>query len=110
VFPNISLIDLPTPAAIIGGVMTCGLWALAMIWTDRKFLPKPYQMKTTMVVLNAIAGVAMLGMGLKAWWDFGVNKLNSGLIAYIFLALIVVASMVIMAIINSYYRKKAIVT
>jgi hypothetical protein len=110
VFPNISLIDLPTPAAIIGGVMTCGLWALAMIWTDRKFLPKPYQMKTTMVVLNAIAGVAMLGMGLKAWWDFGVNKLNSGLTAYIFLALIVVASMVIMAIINSYYRKKAIVT
>jgi len=106
VFPNISLIDLPTPAAIIGGVMTCGLWCLAMIWTDRNFLPKPYQMGRLMVVLNVIAGVAMLGMGLKAWWDFGVKKLDSGLIAFMFLALMVIASMVIMAIINSYYRKK----
>jgi hypothetical protein len=106
VFPNIRLIDLPTPAAIVGGVMTCGLWCLAMIWTDRKFLPKAYQMNTAMVVLNVIAGAAMFLMGLKAWWDFGVKKLNSGLIAFIFLALMVVASMVVMAIINRYYRKK----
>ena len=109
-FPNIRLIDLPTPAAIVGGVMTCGLWCLAMIWTDRKFLPKPYQMGVSMVVLNVIAGVAMFAMGLKAWWDFGVEKLNSGLIAFIFLALMVVASMVIMAIINRYYRKKGMAT
>ncbi|MEE9612316.1 MAG: hypothetical protein V3W19_13765, partial [Desulfatiglandales bacterium] len=109
VFPNISLIDLPTFAAIIGGVMTCGLWCLAMIWTDRKFLPKPYQMKTAMVVLNMIAGVAMLGLGLKAWWDFGVEKINSGLLAFMILALMVITSMVIMAIINRYYQKKGII-
>ena len=109
-FPNVRAIEIPTPAAIIGGVMTCGLWALAMIWTDRKFLPKPYQMKTPMVVLNVIAGVAMFLMGLIAWWKFGVQKLNSGLLAFVILVLIVIASMVIMAIINSYYRKKEIVT
>ncbi len=106
VFPNIRLIDLPTPAAIIGGVMTCGLWCLAMIWTDRKFLPKPYQMNTAMIVLNVIAGAAMFLMGIKAWWDFGVKNLNSGLLALVILVLIVIASMVIMAIINRYYRKK----
>jgi hypothetical protein len=108
IFPGIKLIDLPTPAAIIGGVMTCGLWCLAMIWTDRKFLPKPYQMNTLMVVLNVIAGVAMFLMGLKSWWDWGVKKLGSGVTAYIFLIAIVAASMIIMAIINSYYRKKGV--
>ena len=42
-FPNIKLIDLPTPAAIICGIMTCGFWCHSMIWTDRRFLPKAYQ-------------------------------------------------------------------
>ena len=110
VFPNIKLIDLPTPAAIIGGTMTCGLWCLAMIWTDRKFLPKPYQMGTALVVLNLIAGLSMLFLGLKSWWDWGVSKLDSGLVAYIFLILLVVVCMAIMAIINSRYRKQGLIS
>jgi Mn2+/Fe2+ NRAMP family transporter len=107
VFPNIKLVDLPTPAAIIGGTMTCGFWCLAMIWTDRKFLPKAYQMGSGLVVLNVIAGVAMAFMGLKSWWDWGVSKLDSGVTAYVFLILIVVASMVIMAVINRSQRNGA---
>jgi hypothetical protein len=63
-----------------------------------------------MVVLNVIAGLAMFLRGIKAWWDWGATKLNSGLLAFFILALVVVASMVIMAIINSYYQKKEIVT
>jgi hypothetical protein len=105
-FPSIKLIDLPTPAGIIGGVMTCGLWCLAMIWTDRKFLPRPYQMRGWLVVLNVIAGIGMTFMGLKAWWDYGVAKLHGGWTGYIFLIAMVALSMVVAAIINSYYRKK----
>ncbi len=104
--PNVKLIDLATPAGIIGGVMTCGLWCLAMIWTDRKYLPKPYQMRGWLVFLNAIAGIGMTAMGLKAWWDYGVDKLHGGWTGYIFLAGMVVLSVIITAIISRYYRRK----
>jgi Mn2+/Fe2+ NRAMP family transporter len=107
--PNMKLIDLPTPAGIIGGVMTCGLWCLAMIWTDRKYLPKPYQMRGWLVSLNWIAGLGMAFMGLKAWWDYSVDKFHSGWWGYLFLAGMVVLSMIITAIISRYYRKKGAV-
>jgi hypothetical protein len=110
ILPNVKLIDLPTPAGIIGGVMTCGLWCLAMIWTDRKYLPKPYQMGGGLVLLNLIAGVGMAGIGLKAWWDYGADKLHGGWTGYIFLAVMVVISMVVAAIIDVYYRKKEATT
>ena len=109
-FPQVKLIDLPTPAGIIGGVMTCGLWCLAMIWTDRKFLPKPYQMGGVLVFLNAFAGIAMTAMGLKAWWDYGADKLHGGWTGYIFLIAMVVLSMIVTAVINSYYRRKGVAT
>ena len=108
IFPNISLIDLPTPAAIIGGCMTCGMWCLAMIWTDRKFLPKAYQMNGGLLVLSAISGIAMLFMGFKSWWDFGVKKMGSGVVAYVILILIFVASMVVMSIINKKYKRQGL--
>jgi len=108
ILPKVKLIDLPTPAGIIGGVMTCGLWCFAMIWTDRKFLPKPYQMRGWLVFLNVIAGIGMTGMGLKAWWDYGVDKLHGGWTGYIFLVGMVALSMIITAMINSYYRKKGV--
>ena len=104
--PKMHIIDLATPAGIIGGVMTCGLWCFAMIWTDRTYLPKPYQMGSWLVFLNIVAGIGMTGMGLKAWWDYGVDKLHGGWTGYIFLAGAVVLSMIITTIINSYYRRK----
>ncbi|MDH7501000.1 MAG: hypothetical protein QHH30_11535, partial [candidate division NC10 bacterium] len=110
-FPKVKLIDLPTPAGIVGGVMTCGLWCLAMIWTDRKFLPKPYQMGGWLVFFNVIAGIGMFAMGIKAWWDYkapeAVGKVLGGGWKNIgFLVVMVILSMVITAIINSYYRSK----
>lgn len=66
-------VPLVTPAAIIAGVLTCGLWCLAMVWTDRKFLPKPYQMGKALVVLNIVFGIAMTSFGLKALTDWLVK-------------------------------------
>ncbi len=57
------------PAAIIGGVLTCGLWCLAMVWTDGNFLPRPYQMGKALVVLNMVFVIAMTSFGLKALID-----------------------------------------
>ena len=91
--------------------MTCGLWCLAMIWTDRKFLPKPYQMGGGLVSLNLIAGIGMAAIGLKAWWDYKAPEamgkvLGGGWKNMTFLIVMVILSMIVTAIINSYYRSK----
>ena len=56
-------IDIVTPAALIGGVFTCGLWCLAMLWADGRFLPRPLQMPWLLWLL-----VADVGRGAHAAW------------------------------------------
>ena len=63
-------VHIVTPAAIFGGVLTCGLWCLLMIWTDQKFLPKPLRMGPVLMVLNLISGLFLTGWGLKGVYDF----------------------------------------
>jgi len=58
------------PAAIVGGVFTCGLWCFAMIWTDRKFLPKAYQMKPTLKIATFVSGLLLTSLGVKAISDY----------------------------------------
>ncbi|SHM25164.1 Natural resistance-associated macrophage protein [Caldanaerovirga acetigignens] len=59
-----------TPASIIGGVLTGGIWCLAMYWTDKKMLPKPYQLSPIGSVLLIVSGVVMTFMGLVAVLQF----------------------------------------
>ena len=63
-------IKLVTPAAIIGGVFTCGLWCFAMIWADRHFLPGPLRMGRMLLFLTAIAGTVLTALGIKGLWDY----------------------------------------
>ena len=53
-----------TPAAIFGGVLTCGLWCLLMVWTDRKYLPEQLRMRSGLIVLNVVSGVFLTGWGI----------------------------------------------
>jgi hypothetical protein len=62
--------DIIRPAAILGGVFTCGLWCLAMLWTDRAFLPRSLQMPWPLRWATAVSGVAMTVMGAVAIWDY----------------------------------------
>ncbi len=62
------------PAAIVGGVLLCGLWCLAMIWVDRRFLPKPLQMGVGLLIMNWIAGLAMTGIGAYTIWVTYISK------------------------------------
>ncbi len=64
-----------TPASILGGVFTCGLWCFAMIWTDRRFLPEPLQMGRGLVALTALSGTFLTLMGAKAIWDYASDLL-----------------------------------
>ncbi|HEX7071277.1 MAG TPA: hypothetical protein VF190_10740, partial [Rhodothermales bacterium] len=59
-----------TPAAILGGVLACGLWCFFMIWADRRFLPAPLRMRPVLYSLVTLAGVVLTGLGLKAVWDY----------------------------------------
>jgi Mn2+/Fe2+ NRAMP family transporter len=56
------------PAAIVGGVFTCGLWCFAMIWADRRFLPRPLQMGPLLFTMTILAGVCLTGLGLLTIW------------------------------------------
>ena len=63
-------VEIVTPAAIFGGVLTCGLWCLLMVWTDRRFLPPELQMKQPLLILNIVCGLFLLGWGVRGVFDF----------------------------------------
>lgn len=70
-------VQIITPAALVGGVFTCGLWCLAMLWTDRRFLPKSLRMPWLLRGLVAISGVVLTAMGAKAIWDYVAENSSS---------------------------------
>jgi Mn2+/Fe2+ NRAMP family transporter len=63
-------IKIVTPAALVGGVFSCGLWCLVMLWTDRRFLPRPMRMPPLLWTLTAVSGVVLTLLGSKAIWDY----------------------------------------
>jgi Mn2+/Fe2+ NRAMP family transporter len=66
-------VEIVTPAAIVGGVFTCGLWCLAMLWTDRQFLPAPLRMPRLLWWLTAMSGVVLTLLGVKGIWDYAAK-------------------------------------
>jgi hypothetical protein len=63
-------VSIITPAALVGGVFTCGLWCLAMLWTDRTFLPRALQMPRMLWLATLVSGIALTSLGLKGIWDY----------------------------------------
>lgn len=70
VWTGLSFTTLVSFGALIGGVLSIGLWALAMLYTDVKFLPPRYQMKMVTKVVLGISGVVMSAMGVVATLQF----------------------------------------
>ena len=58
------------PAAMLGGVFTCGLWCMAMLWTDRQFLPQQLRMPPLLRLLTFISGTVLTVLGAKGLWDY----------------------------------------
>jgi hypothetical protein len=61
-------LDIIRPIAPIA-LLTCGIWCFAMIWADRRMLPKPLRMNGLWIILNVFAGITMTALGGKALWD-----------------------------------------
>ena len=68
-------VKMVAPAAIIGGVLTCGLWCFGMIWADWRFLPKPLRMGKLLLILNWISGIVLTALGCQAIWDAWLKPL-----------------------------------
>jgi Mn2+/Fe2+ NRAMP family transporter len=62
--------DIVKPAALLGGAFLCGMWCFAMIYADRKFLPRFLRMPGWLLVLNILAGITLSFFGGKACYDF----------------------------------------
>lgn len=47
----------------LSGVFGCGLWCLAMIWVERREMPRPYRMNALLLLLTIAAGIVMTAIG-----------------------------------------------
>ena len=66
-------VQIVTPAAILGSVLTCGLWCFASAWADRTQLPKPYQMGPLLFWGVIVSGFLLTGLGGAAAWQYFVT-------------------------------------
>ena len=63
-------VNIVTPAALFGGVLTCGMWCLLMVWADHRFLPSPLRMGWFLRTLNIVSGLFLTGWGIRGVFDF----------------------------------------
>ena len=70
VWTGLSFTTLVSFGSLIGGVLSIGLWGLAMLYTDIKFIPKQFQMGTLGKVILGLAGTIMTLMGTVALLQF----------------------------------------
>jgi len=62
-------IKIVTIPALLGGVFTCGLWCFAVLWAERRFLPKVYRMQKWLFVATLIAGTVLTVFGVVALYQ-----------------------------------------
>ncbi len=63
------LLAILTPANLFTGVLGCGLFCLLNLWMDRRFLPRPLRLPTWLWLLNLIAALVFIFVGIKGYWD-----------------------------------------
>jgi hypothetical protein len=64
-----SLVDIVTPAAIVTGVLMCGVICWANIWSEMKFLNRGERLPAIGLGLNAVAGILFLAVGVRSLLD-----------------------------------------
>lgn len=63
------LLALITPANLFTGVLSCGLICCLNLWMDRRWLPASLRMPVWLLLLNLVAGLLFLALGLKGYWE-----------------------------------------
>lgn len=70
VWTGFSFTQLVSFGSILGGVLSLGLWALAMVYTEHKFIPKALHMHAFAKTLTIFSGVALTIMGAVAFYQY----------------------------------------
>ncbi len=58
-----------TPANLFTGVLGCGLFCLLNLWTDRRYLPRSLRLPRWLWVINWLAAIVFVALGVKGYWD-----------------------------------------
>jgi hypothetical protein len=58
-----------TPAVLVS-ILASGLWCFAMLWVDRRFLPRYFQMNGFLAGALFAAGVVLMVFGLRSTYDY----------------------------------------
>jgi len=64
------VIERMTFGAIIGGAASCGLWCIAMLWSDRRGLPAALRMRWPLWLMTLLGGIVMTVLGVWALIEY----------------------------------------
>jgi len=91
-----------TPANLFTGVLACGIICILSCWADRRCLAVPFKTRLLLTLLNAIAAVLFIVLGIKAYWD------HSGWMAFLILAFTIAAAWLVAFLLNRRLAKRAV--
>ncbi|MBG6184836.1 Mn2+/Fe2+ NRAMP family transporter [Arthrobacter sp. CAN_A214] len=63
------LVIIVTPASILGGLLTSGIFCLALVWTEHKVLPKQLRLSTPGQWWVICSGVLLTVLGIVSTWE-----------------------------------------
>jgi Mn2+/Fe2+ NRAMP family transporter len=63
------LVVIVTPASVLGGLLTSGLFCLAIVWTEHKVLPPAYRLTAAGRWWVLLSGILLTILGLVSTWQ-----------------------------------------
>lgn len=58
-----------TPASVVGGVLMCGVFCLAVLWTEKKMLPKALRISAAGWWYVLVSGLLLVVLGIISTWQ-----------------------------------------
>ena len=96
-----ALIAILTPANLFTGVLACGIICILSCWADRRYLASPFKTPLLLTLLNAVAAILFIALGIKAYWD------HSGRMAFLILACTIAAAWLGVEVLNRRLAKRS---
>lgn len=69
VWSGAGFIYIVTPASVLGGLFMCGVFCLAMVWTEYKVLPRAFRLSTPGQVWVVLSGLFLCVLGVVSIWQ-----------------------------------------
>ena len=63
------LVVIVTPASVLGGLLTSGLFCLAIVWTEHKVLPPAYRLSPAGRWWVILSGILLTVLGVVSTWQ-----------------------------------------